>query len=72
MVVTICLQTLHQEAMLIWDLEKDVADVEGKCKEGNAIQKQVATAEIVSGEQKNPISADEHLFLDQVSDPKDQ
>ena len=49
MVVTIGLQTLDQEAVLVWDLEKDVADVEGKCKEGNAVQKQVATAEIVSG-----------------------
>jgi len=58
--------------VLVWDLEKDVADVEGKCKESNAIQKQVATAEIVSGEQENPIGADEHLFLDQVSDPKYQ
>jgi hypothetical protein len=58
--------------VLVWDLEKDKDDVEGKCKEGNAIQKQVATAEIVSGEQKDSISADEHLFLDQVSDPKYQ
>jgi hypothetical protein len=58
--------------VLVWDLEKDKDDVEGKCKEGNAIQKQVATAEIVSWEQEHPISADEHLFLDQVSDPKYQ
>jgi hypothetical protein len=72
MVVTICLQTLDQEAVLVWDLEKDVADVEGKCKEGNAVQKQIATTEIVSGEQEDPISADEHLFLNQVSDPKDE
>jgi hypothetical protein len=38
MVVTICFQMLDQEAVLVWDLEKDVADGEGKCKEGNAIQ----------------------------------
>jgi len=50
MVVAVCLETLYQEAVLVGDLEKDVADVEGKCKKDNAIHKQVAATEIVSGQ----------------------
>ena len=70
MVVAVCLETLDQETVLVRDLEKDVADVEGKCKKDNAIHKQVAATEIVSGQQEHPISADEHFPLNQVSDPK--
>jgi hypothetical protein len=50
MVVTVCLETLNQEAVLVRDLEKDVADIEGKRKKDNAINKQVAATEIVSGQ----------------------
>jgi hypothetical protein len=58
--------------MLVRDLEKDIPDVEGKRKKDNAIHKQVAATEIVSGQQKHSISADEHFPLNQVSDPKYQ
>jgi hypothetical protein len=61
--VTICLQTLDQETVLIRDLEKDMADVVGKRKKDDTINKQVAATEIISGQQEHTISADEHILL---------